>query len=105
MKFFASCGKGLEYLLADELLALGCSGATAAMACVNVEGTLADAQRAVLWSRLASRVLWPRAAFDRPDEHARYAGDAAFPWPQPTTPPMQPAVAADGGRERAEEET
>ena len=23
MKFFASCGKGLEYLLADELMALG----------------------------------------------------------------------------------
>jgi 23S rRNA (guanine2445-N2)-methyltransferase / 23S rRNA (guanine2069-N7)-methyltransferase len=31
----------------------------ATMAGVNVEGSLADAQRAVLWSRLASRVLWP----------------------------------------------
>ena len=36
MKFFASCGKGLEYLLADELLALGCSRATAALAGANV---------------------------------------------------------------------
>ena len=25
MKFFVSCAKGLEYLLADELLALGCT--------------------------------------------------------------------------------
>ena len=38
MKFFASCGKGLEYLLADELLALGCTRATAAIAGANAEG-------------------------------------------------------------------
>ena len=82
MKFFASCGKGLEYLLADELAALGCARATAAIAGVNAEGTLADAQRAVLWSRLASRVLWPVAEFDCPDEHALYAGVAAIDWPQ-----------------------
>ncbi|HEY5849170.1 MAG TPA: bifunctional 23S rRNA (guanine(2069)-N(7))-methyltransferase RlmK/23S rRNA (guanine(2445)-N(2))-methyltransferase RlmL [Lysobacter sp.] len=82
MKFFASCGKGLEYLLADELVALGCTRATAAMAGANVEGTALDAQRAVLWSRLASRVLWPIAEFDCPDEHALYAGAAAIDWPQ-----------------------
>jgi len=82
MKFFASCGKGLEYLLADELMALGCAKATATMAGANVEGTLVDAQRAVLWSRLASRVLWPLAEFDCPDEHALYAGVAALPWPE-----------------------
>ena len=81
MKFFASCGKGLEYLLADELLALGCTRATATVAGANVEGTLADAQRAVLWSRLASRVLWPIAEFDCADEHALYAGAAAVDWP------------------------
>lgn len=79
-KFYASCGKGLEYLLADELVALGCHRATAATAGVNVEGTLADAQRAVLWSRLASRVLWPIAEFDCADEHALYRGVAAVDW-------------------------
>lgn len=82
MKFFASCGKGLEYLLADELLALGCSHATATMAGVNVEGSPLDAQRAVLWSRLASRVLWPIAEFECADEQALYAGVAALPWPE-----------------------
>jgi 23S rRNA (guanine2445-N2)-methyltransferase / 23S rRNA (guanine2069-N7)-methyltransferase len=81
-RFFASCGKGLEYLLADELVALGCAHATAAMAGANVEGTLADAQRAVLWSRLASRVLWPLTDFDCPDEDALYAGVAAVAWPE-----------------------
>ncbi|WP_434025941.1 bifunctional 23S rRNA (guanine(2069)-N(7))-methyltransferase RlmK/23S rRNA (guanine(2445)-N(2))-methyltransferase RlmL [[Pseudomonas] boreopolis] len=80
MKFFASCAKGLEYLLADELLALGAAKATATVAGVNAEGELRDAQRAVLWSRLASRVLWPIAGFDCPDEHALYAGAAALPW-------------------------
>ncbi len=82
MKFFASCGKGLEYLLADELVALGCTRATATMAGANAEGTLLDAQRAVLWSRLASRVLWPIAEFPCADEHALYAGAAAIEWTQ-----------------------
>jgi 23S rRNA (guanine2445-N2)-methyltransferase / 23S rRNA (guanine2069-N7)-methyltransferase len=82
MKFFASCGKGLEYLLVDEMLALGCTRATAALAGANVEGSPLDAQRAVLWSRVASRVLWPIAEFDCPDEHALYAGVAALPWPE-----------------------
>ncbi|MBB2757945.1 UNVERIFIED_ORG: 23S rRNA (guanine2445-N2)-methyltransferase / 23S rRNA (guanine2069-N7)-methyltransferase [Xanthomonas campestris] len=80
MKFFASCAKGLEYLLADELLSLGASKATATISGVNVEGDLRDAQRAVLWSRLASRVLWPLSEFDCPDEDALYAGVAELPW-------------------------
>ncbi|MBF6023665.1 bifunctional 23S rRNA (guanine(2069)-N(7))-methyltransferase RlmK/23S rRNA (guanine(2445)-N(2))-methyltransferase RlmL [Lysobacter niastensis] len=86
MKFYASCGKGLEYLLADELAALGCTRATAAMAGANAEGSLADAQRAVMWSRLASRVLWPIAEFDCADEHALYAGAAAVAWPEHLAP-------------------
>ena len=94
MKFFASCGKGLEYLLADELLALGCAKATATVAGANVEGTLADAQRAVLWSRLASRVLWPLTEFDCADEHALYAGAAAVPWQQHLSSDMTLAVDA-----------
>ena len=80
MKFFASCGKGLEYLLADELVELGCARATATIAGANVEGELGDAQRAVLWSRLASRILWPIAEFDCADEHALYAGAAEIDW-------------------------
>jgi len=81
VKFFASCAKGLEYLLADELLALGVPRATATIAGVNAEGELRDAQRAVLWSRLASRVLWPLTDFECPDEAALYDGVAKLPWP------------------------
>lgn len=94
MKFFVSCAKGLEYLLADELLALGCAQATAARAGVNAEGTLADAQRVVLWSRLASRVLWPLAEFACADEHALYAGVAALPWEEHLAPGHTLAVDA-----------
>lgn len=82
MKFFASCARGLEYLLVDELLALGADSATAARAGANVEGPEELAYRAVLWSRLASRVLWPLAQFDCPDEAALYAGVAAIDWTQ-----------------------
>jgi len=94
MKFFASCGKGLEYLLADELVALACARATAAIAGANVEGSLQDAQRAVLWSRLASRILWPIAEFDCADEHALYAGAAAIDWQAHLSPAHTLAIDA-----------
>ena len=73
VKFFVSCAKGLEYLLADELSALGLQ-ATATIAGVNADGELAQALRIVMWSRLASRVLWPIDEFDCPDEQALYDG-------------------------------
>ncbi|WP_407352282.1 bifunctional 23S rRNA (guanine(2069)-N(7))-methyltransferase RlmK/23S rRNA (guanine(2445)-N(2))-methyltransferase RlmL [Luteimonas sp. R10] len=94
MKFFASCAKGLEYLLVDELPALGCARATAAVAGANVDGSLADAQRAVLWSRIASRVLWPLAEYDCPDEQALYAGAHALAWHEHLAPGMTLAVDA-----------
>ncbi|MBS0193035.1 MAG: bifunctional 23S rRNA (guanine(2069)-N(7))-methyltransferase RlmK/23S rRNA (guanine(2445)-N(2))-methyltransferase RlmL [Proteobacteria bacterium] len=80
-RFFASCAKGLEYLLVDELLALGAQGATAAVAGVNVEADMTMALRAVLSSRLASRVLWPLGSFDCGDEQALYDGVVAIDWP------------------------
>lgn len=95
--FFASCGKGLEYLLADELQQLGCERATAAVAGANATGTLLDAQRAVLWSRVASRVLWPLARFECPDEAALYAGAAAVDWTQHLAPGATLAVDAHLG--------
>ena len=82
VKFFVSCAKGLEYLLADELLALGLDKATATVAGVNAEGTLLQAQSAVLWSRLASRVLWPLDSFDCADEAQLYDGVSKIDWSQ-----------------------
>ena len=94
MRFFASCAKGLEYLLADELVALGCTRATATVAGVNAEGSLVDAQRAVLWSRLASRVLWPLGDWECADTDALYRGARELPWQEHLDAQMTLAVDA-----------
>src|SRR5690606_18111895 len=47
-----------------------------------------------LWSRLASRVLWPIAEFDCADEHALYAGAAAIDWTQHIGPMHSIAIDA-----------
>jgi 23S rRNA (guanine2445-N2)-methyltransferase / 23S rRNA (guanine2069-N7)-methyltransferase len=79
--FFATCPKGLEYLLRDELAALG-ANAHEALAGGRFEGDLACAYRACLESRLASRILMPLAEFDAPDADALYVGVQAIDWSQ-----------------------
>ncbi len=80
MKFFVACAKSLEYLLADELVVLGATRATAATAGVNVEGDAGVAYRAAMFSRLASRVLWPLAEFECENEQDLYQGVHAIDW-------------------------
>ncbi|HET7930469.1 MAG TPA: bifunctional 23S rRNA (guanine(2069)-N(7))-methyltransferase RlmK/23S rRNA (guanine(2445)-N(2))-methyltransferase RlmL [Rhodanobacteraceae bacterium] len=77
--FFATCPKGLEYLLRDELAALG-ADAHEALAGVRFSGTLEHAYRACLESRLASRILLTLSEFDAPDADALYAGVQAIDW-------------------------
>lgn len=57
MKFFAPCAKGLEYLLVDELKSIGAEDVHEALMGVHFSGDLRIGYNAVLWSRLASRVL------------------------------------------------
>jgi len=78
--FFATCPKGLEYLLRDELVAMGAEDVREALAGVHFAGTLATAYRACLWSRLASRILLPLAEFDAATDDALYAGVQAIDW-------------------------
>ena len=52
-----SCARGLEYLLVAELAQWGID-AHEKLGSVVFEGTLADAYRCCLWSRLANRVVW-----------------------------------------------
>ena len=67
--YFATCAKGLEYLLRDELAALGASDVHEKLAGVAFAGELAIGYRACLESRLASRILMPLAEFDvQPNE-------------------------------------
>ncbi len=80
--YFATCPKGLEYLLRDELVALGAADVREALAGVHFSGPLETAYRACLWSRLASRVLLPLAEFDAATDEALYAGVQAIDWSQ-----------------------
>lgn len=77
--FFATCPKGMEYLLRDELIALG-ARAREALAGVHFEGELEMGYKACLESRLASRVLMPLAEFEAPDTDALYAGARSLDW-------------------------
>ncbi len=80
--FFATCPKGLEYLLRDELAALGASDVREALSGVHFSGELSIGYRACLWSRLASRILMPLAEFAAADELALYDGVQTIDWSQ-----------------------
>lgn len=78
--FFAPCPKGLESLLAEELRTLNAQYVRETRAGVAFEGTLADAYRACLWSRLASRVLMPLKVVPADDAEALYRGVREIVW-------------------------
>lgn len=56
-QFYATTPKGLEYLLVDELKAIGATDAHEKLAGVTFSGDLALGYKACLWSRLANRIL------------------------------------------------
>jgi 23S rRNA (guanine2445-N2)-methyltransferase / 23S rRNA (guanine2069-N7)-methyltransferase len=78
--FFASCPKGLEYLLVDELKSIGASDVHEALAGVYFRGGLDAGYRACLWSRLASRVFMPIAEYPVEDGDQLYEGAKAIAW-------------------------
>ncbi|MBQ8707388.1 MAG: bifunctional 23S rRNA (guanine(2069)-N(7))-methyltransferase RlmK/23S rRNA (guanine(2445)-N(2))-methyltransferase RlmL [Succinivibrionaceae bacterium] len=79
-KFFASCPKGMEDLLHDELSSLGCENLKKTVAGVSFSGDLKAGYQAVLWSRFASRVILNLAEFLAPDDISLYLGISALPW-------------------------
>jgi len=81
-KFFATCPKGLEYLLRDELIGIGAEDVRETLAGVHFSGTLETAYKACLWTRLASRILLPLAEFDAADDDALYRGVQEIDWSQ-----------------------
>ncbi|HEX9178762.1 MAG TPA: THUMP domain-containing protein, partial [Burkholderiales bacterium] len=66
--FFATCPRGLEPVLAEELTALGAQDTRAAPGGASFRGSFEACYRANLESRVASRVLWRVGA-------ARYASE------------------------------
>ncbi len=89
MDWFVPCARGLEYLLVDELADLGLPGGRAARAGVNVPMDLTGSDSAreqvyqvLLWSRLASRVLWPLTQFRCSSTDDLYNAAMAIDWSQ-----------------------
>ena len=79
-EFYASCPEGFEDALADELRELGLAQVRKLKGRVSFAGTVTDAERACLWSRLASRVFAVITRFDCPDAEALYAGCCGVAW-------------------------
>ncbi|MBP7739021.1 MAG: bifunctional 23S rRNA (guanine(2069)-N(7))-methyltransferase RlmK/23S rRNA (guanine(2445)-N(2))-methyltransferase RlmL [Spirochaetes bacterium] len=57
LNLFASAPKGVEPILAEELRDFGAAGCRATAGGVHFTGSLAEALRACLWSRTASRIF------------------------------------------------
>jgi len=95
LSFFGTAARHLETLLADELRSLGIATATETRAGVNFQGTLADAYRACLWSRVANRVLMELARFPATTPEALYDGVKSIPWEDHFGPEQSFAVHLD----------
>lgn len=91
-KWFASCPKGLEELLASELESLGADQVRLTVAGVYADGSLEFAYRACLWSRLANRILLPLDKFAVNSADDLYEGVKGIPWHQHLTPRQSIAV-------------
>lgn len=80
MEFIATCPKGFEKLLAEELASFHIPQVRQLRGQVAFGGELADAYRACLWSRLASRVLLVLARVGAADADALYEGVRSIDW-------------------------
>ena len=80
--FFASCPRGLEELLLQELSSFGGKELKQTPGGIAFSGTWEICYRANLWSRIASRILWRVADFPYKNENDLYAAAKAVDWPQ-----------------------
>jgi len=79
-QWFAACPRGLENLLAAELMTLGAKSTRETVAGVYFEGSRATGYRACLWSRLANRILRPLTTVEAADGDQLYTQLKAFDW-------------------------
>jgi 23S rRNA (guanine2445-N2)-methyltransferase / 23S rRNA (guanine2069-N7)-methyltransferase len=78
--FFATCPKGLESLLLDEVQSFGAVTAKETVAGVSFSGPLQLGYRACLWSRLANKVLLPLATSGCHNAEELYEAVKAIEW-------------------------
>ena len=94
--FFASCAKSLEPLLAEELQQCGASDVRQTVAGVSFTGTLLEAYRAVMFSRMASRIIVLLHEQLVPDADALYAAADSIDWTQHMSSRDSFAISAAG---------
>jgi putative N6-adenine-specific DNA methylase len=91
-KLFATCARGLEPILADELRTLGATGVEAGRGGAHFHGDLAMLYRANLWLRTAIRVLWPILEEPATSPEELYAVVQKVDWSRYLTPEHTLAV-------------
>lgn len=96
MEFFATCPAGFEHILANELQALKTPGIRPLQGQVAFTGSLADAYRVCLWSRLASRVVLVLDRFVAGSSHELYAGTLNVEWESHLLPNSTYSIDASG---------
>jgi putative N6-adenine-specific DNA methylase len=91
-RYFATCARGLEPVLAGELNALGASQVEAGRGGVTFHGDAAMLYRACLWLRTAVRVLRPVHEFDAHSPDELYDAVRTINWHDWMTPDHTLAV-------------
>ena len=96
LELFARCASGFEKVLAGELKGLGMRRVRPLTGGVAFFGQLADAYRACLWSRVATRVQLVIARVPATDADALYQAVLSFAWEEHVPKDATIAVDAHG---------
>ena len=96
MEFYASCPEGFEDALADELRKLGLGHVRKLKGRATFEGTMLDAYRACMFSRLASRVFTVLERFEAQDADELYDSVYNIAWESIVRPGASFSVSARG---------
>jgi len=80
LHFVATSTRGIEEVLAEELRGLGMRQVKPQRGAVEFQGRLRDGYRAVLWSRLASRIFLRLGRAEVHDADGLYAGAREVAW-------------------------
>lgn len=79
-EFFVRCASGFENVLADELRGMGLRQVRPQVSGVAFMGSVRDAYRCCLWSRVATRVQMVLARVEATTADELYAGVSALAW-------------------------
>ena len=80
--FIATCATSLEYLLVDELKELGAENVREGLSVVNFDAEWPVVYDCLMWSRVASRILYPIARFEAKGEKDLYDQCSIIDWSQ-----------------------